>query len=272
LWRWRGAIDGEFRDIVQSLRQVSDLSIAISSGWLTAGCAALRWCAQKTKGCATLCDWAYRKMEVQPDAQTPVAPLSQQIVLEAISAAVGLDNAARSAAESALTTWEKDAAPGFIASLVQIVQQTDTAPQPARLLAAIVAKNAVGSSWRKTMGTKEWSRVPDDEKVFIRGAVEGMLLSDPSDQIALQLTLLIANMAQFDFPSGWPHLLSALVGAAAWEQPASSPAAKIRAMRTVKHVVAVLAAKRPSINTLEQAAAGPQLQTLVAARVEELRQ
>ena len=128
------------------------------------------------------------------------------------------------------------------------------------------------SSWRKTMGTKEWSRVPEDEKVFIRSAVEGMLLSDPSDQIALQLTLLIANMAQFDFPSGWPHLISALVGAATWEQPASSPAAKIRAMRAVKHVVAVLAAKRPSINTLEQAAAGPRLQTLVAERVEELKQ
>lgn len=180
--------------------------------------------------------------------------------------------ACRSAAELALTTWEKDAAPGFIASLVQIVQQTEAAPQPARLLAAIVAKNAVGSSWRKTMGTKEWSRVPEDEKVFIRSAVEGMLLSDPSDQIALQLTLLIANMAQFDFPSGWPHLLSALVGAADWEQPASSPAAKIRAMRTVKQVVAILAAKRPSINTVEQAAAGPRLQTLVAERVEELKQ
>ena len=42
-------------------------------------------------------------------------------------------------------------------------------------------------------------------------------------------------------------------------------------MRTVKHVVAVLAAKRPSINTLEQAAAGAGLQALVAERVDELK-
>ena len=213
---------------------------------------------------------AFGQMAVAGDPEL-VDPLSPQIVLEAISAAVGMDNAARTAAETALTTWEKDAAPGFIGSLIQIVQQTEAAPQPARMLAAIVAKNAVGSSWRKTMGTKEWSRVPEDEKAFIRSSVEGMLLSDPSDQIALHLTLLIANMAQFDFPNGWPHLITALVGAAAWDQQVCGPAAKVRAMRTVKHVVAVLAAKRPSINTLEQAAAGAGLQALVAERVDELK-
>lgn len=27
-------------------------------------------------------------------------------------------------------------------------------------MAAVVAKNAVGSSWRKTLGSREWSRVP----------------------------------------------------------------------------------------------------------------
>ena len=34
------------------------------------------------------------------------------------------------------------------------------APQEGRLMAAVVAKNAVGSSWRKTLGSREWSRVP----------------------------------------------------------------------------------------------------------------
>ena len=32
--------------------------------------------------------------------------------------------------------------------------------QEGRLMAAVVAKNAVGSSWRKTLGSREWSRVP----------------------------------------------------------------------------------------------------------------
>ena len=33
-------------------------------------------------------------------------------------------------------------------------------PQELRLLAAVVAKNAVGSNWRKVLATREWSRVP----------------------------------------------------------------------------------------------------------------
>jgi hypothetical protein len=32
--------------------------------------------------------------------------------------------------------------------------------QDIRLMAAVVAKNAVGSSWRKIIATREWSRVP----------------------------------------------------------------------------------------------------------------
>ena len=37
---------------------------------------------------------------------------------------------------------------------------TSHCPQAGRLMAAVVAKNAVGSSWRKTVGSREWSRVP----------------------------------------------------------------------------------------------------------------
>lgn len=41
--------------------------------------------------------------------------------------------------------------------------------QPLRLLAVVIAKNTIGSSWRKTLGTREWSRVPDEEKRMVRG-------------------------------------------------------------------------------------------------------
>lgn len=52
-------------------------------------------------------------------------------------------------------------------------------PQPIRLLAVVVAKNAVGSSWRKTLGTREWSRVPDEEKAVVReGAVQLLLAGE----------------------------------------------------------------------------------------------
>ena len=37
----------------------------------------------------------------------------------------------------------------------------------------------------------------DEEKVFVRTALEGVLLTEPVEQIALQLALLTANVAQF---------------------------------------------------------------------------
>jgi hypothetical protein len=58
------------------------------------------------------------------------------------------------------------------------------ARQATRLLAAVIAKNAVGSSWRKTLGTREWSRVPGEEKVTVREAVLRLLLADPSERCA----------------------------------------------------------------------------------------
>ena len=49
-------------------------------------------------------------------------------------------------------------------------------------MAVVVAKNVVGSSWRKTLGTREWSRVPAEEKAAVRQAVIQLLLTDPSDR------------------------------------------------------------------------------------------
>ena len=48
----------------------------------------------------------------------------------------------------------------------------------------MIAKNTVGSSWRKTLGTREWSRVPSEEKTAVREAVLRLLLADPSDRCA----------------------------------------------------------------------------------------
>ena len=43
--------------------------------------------------------------------------------------------------------------------------------QPVRLLAAVLAKNAVGSSWRKTVDSREWSRVSLDHKRFVQAVI-----------------------------------------------------------------------------------------------------
>jgi hypothetical protein len=43
--------------------------------------------------------------------------------------------------------------------------------------------------------------VPEDEKASVRNAVLQLMLSDPSDRVALQLGLLASNICAFDFPS-----------------------------------------------------------------------
>jgi hypothetical protein len=55
-------------------------------------------------------------------------------------------------------------------------------PQPTRLMAVVLAKNTVGSNWRKTLGSREWVRVPAAEQAAVRGAVLQLLLTEPSDR------------------------------------------------------------------------------------------
>lgn len=73
--------------------------------------------------------------------------------------------------------------------------------QAIRLVAAVIAKNAVGSSWRKTLGSREWSKVPDQEKAAVRSAAARLLLSEDSHRVSVQLGLLITNIARY-FPPG----------------------------------------------------------------------
>lgn len=49
--------------------------------------------------------------------------------------------------------------------------------QPLRLLAAVVAKNVVGASWRKTLGSREWARISEEEKAAVRDAAGNLLLT-----------------------------------------------------------------------------------------------
>ena len=56
--------------------------------------------------------------------------------------------------------------------------------QSIRLLAAVIAKNAVGSSWRKTLGTREWSRVPAEEKHMCKEATLTLMMTGEGGTLA----------------------------------------------------------------------------------------
>ncbi len=68
-----------------------------------------------------------------------------------------------------------------------------------RLLAAVVAKNAVGSSWRKTVALREYSRLPEAEKAAVRALALELLFAESSPRVATQLSLLVTNIARY----GW---------------------------------------------------------------------
>lgn len=121
-----------------------------------------------------------------------------------------------------------------------------------RLLAIVLAKNAVGSSWRKTLGTREWSRIPDDEKAYVRSTAANLLFVEPHRRVATQTALLIANIARFDFPGRWPDLLSGLATAGLWDGDAANEQTverNDRALFTLKHVIRAVKSKRIVVET-----------------------
>jgi hypothetical protein len=89
--------------------------------------------------------------------------------------------------------------------------------------------------------------VPEEERAYVRGATEALLLRDPSERIALHGALLMANVARFDVPLRWPGLLPSLAAAARWEEGGTSAAAKARALRALKHVIGALGGTRACV-------------------------
>jgi len=56
------------------------------------------------------------------------------------------------------------------------------------LLAAVIAKNAVGSSWQQVVGGQQGSRVSREEKEAVRTKALTCLLLDPSPAVATQVS------------------------------------------------------------------------------------
>lgn len=182
------------------------------------------------------------KMEAD-DNPAAAQPVTAEQVLFTLRAAMSIDPSVREPAENRVKTWESDASPGFLLSLMQIVEQAIAVDEATRLLATVVAKNSVGSSWRKTLGTREWSRIPAQEKSAVRDLAFQLLLSDPSERVSVQLALLITNIARFDFPTQWENMFSQFLAAISWESPAPIPS-KLRALRALKHIFKGLTNKR----------------------------
>ena len=47
------------------------------------------------------------------------------------------------------------------------------------------------------MDSREWSRVSDEEKQAVQQRSLHALLNDPSDRVAVQIAILVANIARY---------------------------------------------------------------------------
>lgn len=63
------------------------------------------------------------------DQQQPQAPVSAEQVYATLQSTLSLTTATRGAAEAQLRAWEKDAAPGFISSLVKVISEVNGVPE-----------------------------------------------------------------------------------------------------------------------------------------------
>jgi len=150
---------------------------------------------------------------------------------------------ARTRAEARLRQLEQEAAPGFVRSAIEVLKQGSSLSEGTRLLAAILLKNCVGSSWSKLVGSREWLAFPEEERISARSELLPLLALEPSERVCKQLSLLVANVARFDFLSSWPDLLSSLLSSSRWVSHSTSAHQKLRFLRCSKHVVRALSGR-----------------------------
>lgn len=118
-----------------------------------------------------------------------------------------MNDAERKPAEQLLRDAER--APGFCTTLIGIATSGGVEASIAKL-AMHAAKNALGRTWSQARDPRAPS-IGEEEKATLRAAVVAAVCSSAvQGDMALQLALIAAKIARFDFPRRWPELLPAL--------------------------------------------------------------
>ena len=105
-------------------------------------------------------------------------------------------------AEEQLKQWESE--PGFYSILLNVFSDLSLDVN-IRWQAVLYFKNGVDRYWRKNAP----NAISEEEKAGLRtGLVK--TITEPVNQIAVQLAVTVAKAARFDVPREWPELLPAL--------------------------------------------------------------
>ncbi|KAK9830439.1 hypothetical protein WJX72_011753 [[Myrmecia] bisecta] len=126
-------------------------------------------------------------------------------LFECLKGALSSNTTTRQDAERALQSLEDRA--GFCSCLAEIIASKE-AEHSARWLAVVHFKNSVTRYWRPRPGQGGLS---DDEKHYLRGKLLDLIHQEDS-QFAVQIAVVFAKVARYDYPRHWPSLFGDLLG------------------------------------------------------------
>ncbi|XP_025912194.1 importin-11 isoform X3 [Apteryx rowi] len=154
------------------------------------------------------------------------------IVLRVLTQATSQDTAVLKPAEEQLKQWETQ--PGFYSVLLNIFTN-HTLDVNVRWLAVLYFKNGIDRYWRRVAP----HALSEEEKSTLRA---GLItnFNEPVNQIATQISVLIAKVARVDCPRQWPELIPTLLESVKVQDDLRQH----RALLTFYHVTKTLASKR----------------------------
>nr|XP_056704641.1 importin-11 [Euleptes europaea] len=157
---------------------------------------------------------------------------ASSIVLQVLTQATSQDTAVLKPAEEQLKQWETQ--PGFYSVLLNIFTN-HTLDVNVRWLAVLYFKNGIDRYWRRVAP----HALSDEEKSTLRAGLIANF-NEPINQIATQISVLIAKVARLDCPRQWPELIPTLVESVKIQDDLRQH----RALLTFYHVTKTLASKR----------------------------
>ncbi|XP_054664766.1 importin-11 isoform X2 [Grus americana] len=154
------------------------------------------------------------------------------IVLQVLTQATSQDTAVLKPAEEQLKQWETQ--PGFYSVLLNIFTN-HSLDVNVRWLAVLYFKNGIDRYWRRVAP----HALSEEEKTTLRA---GLItnFNEPVNQIATQISVLIAKVARVDCPRQWPELIPTLLESVKVQDDLRQH----RALLTFYHVTKTLASKR----------------------------
>ncbi|GFR48983.1 hypothetical protein Agub_g11001, partial [Astrephomene gubernaculifera] len=128
-----------------------------------------------------------------------------------------------------------DSRPGFSSALAEIVSNRE-ADHSARYLASVHLKNSIHRNWKKRV---THAGITPEEKAHLRAKLSQLIPQD-DNQIAVQVALVYAKIARFDYPGEWPSLFNDLMA----NLGSGNPLVVRRVYLILHHVLKELSSKR----------------------------